>query len=166
MSKTIIVAQGMCSPIRAKVLTLFEPYGFKDLSVKSYSVSPTGYGQDGATFAKGSRVLWNVAEVTVSDAAARWAEYLICRSKQYRLMSKPIDPRNEAWAAKWDTLPKAWTQPGCKPPANTQPQRREPSNSGGLFDGLVRLFAAPPPVQRKRDRPRRERTQRHTRGGR
>jgi hypothetical protein len=139
MTQTIIVAQGMCSPIRGKILTLFRPYGFKNLKVKSYSVSSAGYGRDGATFAAGARVDYNVAEITVSDASARWAEYLICRAKVFRLMSTPLDPRNEVWASKWDTLPRAWTQPDCKPPAvQKRPgaAKRKPS----LVDRVVRML--------------------------
>ena len=144
MSKTIVVAQGMCSPIRNKVLTLFQPYGFKNLHVKSYSVSGAGYGRDGATFAKGAFVDYNVAEITVSDASAKWAEYLICRAKIFRLMSTPLDPRNEQWAAKWDDLPRAWTQSECRRPKEAKaPPKRAATRQrrSGLLARVVRWIS-------------------------
>lgn len=109
----IVVAVGCCTPARTKVLTLLEPYGFKGVQVTSYSQNHLGRGKDGAIEIKGEMVTANVAEIEVSSQAARWAEYLICRSKQFRLLSKPVDPRNQRWAAKWNTLPKAWRQAGC-----------------------------------------------------
>lgn len=57
----------------------------------------------------------NIAEVTVSDAAATWAEYLLCRSDLFWLLSKPIDKRNVKWAAKWNgEMPEPWVEAGCK----------------------------------------------------
>ena len=39
---------------------------------------------------------------------ARWAGYIL-RRKRLPLVSKPFDPRNDEWAAKWDGIPPpAW----------------------------------------------------------
>jgi hypothetical protein len=72
-----------------------------------------------------------------------------------RLLSTPLEPRNRQWAAKWNSLPPAWRQAGCKavaptgpakPPAKrTAPARRtakrqparKPTPRGGI---LARLF--------------------------
>jgi hypothetical protein len=120
-TRTIVVAQGMCSPIRNQVLTLLNPYGVVIHGLDTYSISSRGRGADGATYAKGQYVQANVAELTVSDQAAKWVEYLICRSKKFRLMTKPLDARNQIWAEKWDTLPKKWQQNGCTATAKRNP---------------------------------------------
>jgi len=45
----IIVAQGMCAPIRPQVLTALQPYGFKPLHVESYAQAEDGRrAKDGA----------------------------------------------------------------------------------------------------------------------
>ena len=144
----IIVAQGMCAPIRPQVLTALQPYGFKPLSVESYAQAEDGRrAKDGALVIGNDRPQCNVAEITVSDAAARWCEYVLLRSHQFRLMSKPLDPRNELWAAKWGTLPRAWTQVGCStqaPAPQRQPRQqrtrrtKRKQDSGGVLDTLAR----------------------------
>lgn len=125
MSRTIIVANGMCAAIRPQVLTALKPYGFNPLHVESYAQTEDGRrAEDGATLIGNDRPLCNVAEVTVSSAAARWCEYVLLRSKRFSLMSRPLDERNEVWAAKWNTLPRAWSQAGCSTQA---PQQHAPS---------------------------------------
>lgn len=131
----IIVSQGMCSPIRGQVLTLFDPYGFKRLRVESYALTESGRrGQDGVGYVDNEPVQCNVAEIHVSPQAARWAEYLICRSGKFLLMSQPIDPRNEVWAAKWKHLPPAWRQSGCKAPAAKPAPKKKRRSFWGIFD--------------------------------
>ena len=103
MSKTIVIAQGACSPIRPKVLTALKPYGYKvghKFEIESYSL---GYdwerGEDGKPIDQDwSKTQANVAEITVSDARASWTEFLICCTGAFQLMSPPIDPRNQIWA--------------------------------------------------------------------
>ena len=148
----IIVAQGMCAPIRPQVLTALQDYGFKPLHVESYAQSEDGRrAKDGALVIGNDRPQCNVAEITVSDAAARWCEYVLLRSHQFQLMSKPLDPRNELWAAKWTTLPRAWTQAGCsvKQAATRQSRQSQTQRTrhikrqqagGGVLDTLARWF--------------------------
>ena len=147
----IIVAQGMCAPIRPQVLTALQPYGFKPLHVESYAQAEDGRrARDGALVIGNDRPQCNVAEITVSDAAARWCEYVLLRSHKFQLMSRPLDTRNETWAAKWNTLPRAWTQAGCSvkqaqtPQRQRRPQRtrrtKRQQDSGGFLDTLARLF--------------------------
>lgn len=113
---TILVATPMCTPIRGMVLTALEPYGLACLHVKAYAESEAGTGRDGAGVVKGKPVLRNVAEVTVKEGAAKWAEYLLLRTGKFALVSKPLDPRNERWAAKWGgKMPVPWQPTGdCK----------------------------------------------------
>lgn len=94
MSKTINVAWGLCAPMRPQhVLPLLEPYHVRIERLEMYRESThTG------------------ALVTVSDAAAKWTEYLLCRSGKFSLLSKPLEPRNIQWAEKWQTIP---IQRGC-----------------------------------------------------
>ena len=146
----IIVAQGMCAPIRPQVLTALQLYGFKGLHVESYAQAEDGRrAKDGALVIGNDRPQCNVAEITVSDAAARWCEYVLLRSHKFQLMSKPLDPRNELWAAKWATLPRAWTQAGCSVKQAQTPQRqRRPQRTrrtrqqqnGGILDTIARLL--------------------------
>ena len=103
------------------VLTALTPYGVK---VRSLTIDVFNYG--------------SIANVTVNDTQAREAEYWLCRSGRFGLMSKPIDARNIAWGAKWHTLP---VQKGC--------------HTGHTQAGTV---GAMPEPGRKRHRPARRRT--------
>lgn len=108
--RKIVVAKGLCSPARAAVISTLAPYGVR-FSIHSYSEGPNGINAEENV----PTAYWNVAEVTVSDQAAAWAEYLLCRSQQFTLCSKPIDPRNLKWAVKWDgAMPAQWVDAGCK----------------------------------------------------
>lgn len=137
MSKTIVVGWGQCAPMRNEdVLTALKPYGVK---VRNLAID---------VFPEGS-----IANVTVNDAQAREAEYWLCRSGRFGLMSPPIDARNIKWGAKWHTLP---VQRGChtghtqagtvgrmpEPGRKRQPrQRRTKRKQGdGILDTLARLF--------------------------
>lgn len=146
----IIVAQGICSPLRPKLVATFAPYGFKGLTIDAWSQDEDGTNRrtDGDSLAP-----LHVAVVSVRPQAAVWAEYVICRhiaanpTVGMRLMSRPLDPRNLKWAAKWRDLPPAWRQPGCKaqpqPAQGKQPSRRptpRPAPRGSLLDRLVELL--------------------------
>lgn len=101
--KTITVAKGLCSPARSAITRTLRPYGVKIHHINEYN--------DGEMAA-----YMNAADVTVNDAAAAWTEYLLLRSGRFQLLSKPIDPRNEAWALKWDKkMPQPWIENGCDP---------------------------------------------------
>ena len=128
MTKKIIVAKGLCSPARDAVTATLRPYGVRFV-LHTYSERAGGIiDEDNKPGAD-----WNVAEVTVSDQAAAWTEYLLCRSGIFWLRSKPIEPRNLRWAQRWEgKMPQPWIEPGCKhkqpsrlqPPARRQPTRR------------------------------------------
>lgn len=123
------------------VLTQLEPYGVR---VENLVV-------DGHT--TGSK-----AQITVSDAAAEWAEYLVLRSGRFGLLSGPLNPKNVKWAAKWHTMPAQkgcnghsqqgtvgrmptpWSEQKHQPRAKTKKpvEQRSVGKLSGLLDGLRR----------------------------
>ncbi len=114
--KTIIVAAGLCTPARVHVRKALDPYGVQYRIVANYWLAA-----DGGRTRRVDEFVADLCEVRVSDRAARWAEYLILRSGHTQLLSKPIDPRNEAWAMRWrGQMPGSWVQPGC----TTKPYRQ------------------------------------------
>ncbi len=121
----IVVAKALCTPARDAVTGVLKPYGVR-FSIRSYSRGPGD--EELADNALDAYV--SVAEVTVSDAAAAWAEYLLRRSNQFILLSKPIDKRNIQWAAKWNgEMPGPWVEAGCKrtpAPASANPRPTTP----------------------------------------
>lgn len=55
-------------------------------------------------------------EVSVSDAYANWAEYLLLRHG-YQRIGALLNPKNQVWAQKYLDLAAAgacWQQPGCR----------------------------------------------------
>lgn len=118
----IVIAHGICSPIRPKVATALGPYGVQ------YNAECWAQDEDGTHRRTDgdSMAALHVAQITVNPQAAVWAEYLLCRYMAanpgvgMRLLSTPLDARNQRWAAKWDKLPRAWRQEGC----NAVPAKR------------------------------------------
>ena len=112
----IIIAHGICSPIRPKVATALGPYGVL------YNAECWAQDEDGThrRTDDDSIAVLHVAQITVNPQAAVWAEYLLCRYMAanpgvgMRLLSTPLDKRNQRWAARHDRLPRAWRQEGCK----------------------------------------------------
>lgn len=152
----IVIAHGICSPIRPKVATALDPYGVL------YNLECWAQNEDGTNrhTDTDSMAPLHVACITVNPQAAVWAEYLLCRYMAanpgvgMRLLSTPLDKRNKTWAAKWGSLPPAWRQAGCKAVAPTGPakpprkrakrtasrtatKRTTPQPRGGI---LARLF--------------------------
>lgn len=163
---TIIVAAGLCSAIRPKLLTAFPPERYPNVRIKAW-----GEGHwhqecaDDMVFPDSD--IWvkrHIAHVEVNGDAsfAKWAEYVVCRliaadGGNMRLMSRPLEPRNEQWAAKWSTLPEPgeWRQAGCKhkppkqdktvkaaPPVGkpTKPAKQaKPNRHSSILDFLRRI---------------------------
>lgn len=129
----IIIAHGICSPIRPKVTATLDPYGVQyTINAWTEDEAGTNPGPDSDSMA------WlHVAQITVNPQAAVWAEYLLCRYMTanpgvgMRLLSTPLDKRNQRWAARHDRLPRAWRQEGCKTQlpqaASTARKARTPS---------------------------------------
>lgn len=136
---TIVVAAGLCSAIRPKLLTALPPHQYPNVKITAW-----GEGHwhvpcpDSMTFPDAdSWVKKHIAHIDVSGdlSFAKWVEYVVCRliaadGGNMYLMSTPLEPRNEKWAAKWTTLPKPgdWIQAGCNhtpPPQQAQSQNNE-----------------------------------------
>lgn len=122
---SIVVAAGLCSAIRPKLLTALPPERYPNVKITAW-----GEGHwhipcpDGQVFPDDDPwVKKHVAHIQVNGDAtfAKWCEYVVCRllaadGGNMYLMSTPLEPRNAKWAAKWDTLPAPsdWKQAGCK----------------------------------------------------
>lgn len=112
-TKTIVVSKGWCTPARDMILTAFQPYGVKalDLSEKEISLPIVG-----------SNPIRIDARVIVSSKQAVWAEYLLLRSENFKLRSRPQNQRNAEWAARhngrmpsaWDEAQGKWRDSKCK----------------------------------------------------
>lgn len=133
----ITVAVGYCTPIRHQVLTALEPY-----KVVVHHLDAWGEydDRDGKVSDDDKMAHKHIAKITVNTRAAEWVEYLLLRTKRYALVSKPINPQNEVWAAKWQTMPRGWRQVGCDAPQQRQqqrPQRQQQRRAGGSVLGRM-----------------------------
>lgn len=122
---TIVVAAGLCSAIRPKLLTALPPKQYPNIKITAWG---EGHWRipcpDMTPFPDAD--IWvkkHIAQIVVNGDVtfAKWVEYVICRllaadGGNMYLMSQPLEPRNAKWAAKWDTLPAPgeWKQTGCK----------------------------------------------------
>lgn len=141
----IIVAAGLCSAIRPKLLTALPPERYPNVRITAW-----GEGHwhipcpDKTPFPDAD--IWvkkHIAQIDVEGdlSFAKWVEYVVCRlmaaenphhaagngGAQLYLMSTPLDARNIKWAAKWDSLPDPgeWVQFGCKHTPPTQQGKQQ-----------------------------------------
>lgn len=155
----IMVAHGLCSAIRPRVLTALPPAQYPSLHIETWGQGK--YGIPGTDLlhvpdadAWASR---HIALISVpgDESFAKWVEYVLCRYMAANpgygmvLLSQPLDPRNRTWAAKWDSLPPNWRQVGCvvKPQGKQQPAKKsakktstQPARRGGLLIRIQRLL--------------------------
>lgn len=161
---TIIVAAGLCSAIRPKLLTALPPEQYPNVRITAW-----GEGHwykpctDMTVFPDAD--IWvkkHIAHVEVKGNVtfAKWVEYVICRliaaeGGTMHIMSIPLEPRNSKWAAKWDTLPPPgeWKQAGCKhkipkpdgktsaqaPPRPKRQPSRQPTRKGFSLAGIFQI---------------------------
>lgn len=124
-TRTITVAKPFCAPARPTVVTTFEKYGVKlyGYSERVRLMNPlakvTTVGEEPQHLP-----LAQVAKVTVSAAAAGWAEYLLLRTGDLHVLGNYVNRRNETWAAKHGGVmptawmdkqnPAPWLEPDCK----------------------------------------------------
>lgn len=136
----IILATGLCSAVRHKLLTAFPPERYPSVRITAW-----GEGHwhipcpDSTPFPDDD--IWvkrHFAQIDVTGAPsfAKWVEYVACRAitmdnergGTMALLSTPLDARNIKWAAKWDSLPDPgeWVQFGCKHTPPTQQGKQQP----------------------------------------
>lgn len=108
--RTITVAKPYCSPARQIITGALQPYGVKmyryneavkmvgpreairGLLVSSGDLGETLSAMDPLPSAQ-------VAEVTVSEKAAAWAEYLMLRTGKIYVVGRYVNKRNAEWAS-------------------------------------------------------------------
>lgn len=122
--RTITVAKPFCSPARDIITAAFAPYGVKVHGIKEHTRllslhdfarrmrvelrthENLKYGPAAAPFFLPMAI---IAEVTVNEKAAAWAEYLLLRTGLLYVPGKYVNRRNEEWAAKHGgAMPPAW----------------------------------------------------------
>lgn len=95
-TETITVAKPCCTPARGIIEQIFNKYGVKLI------------GYEEKYKYRGYLPSLIEAQVKVSAKQAVWAEYLLLRSHQFMLFSKPKHPRNFEWAKKHNVMPESW----------------------------------------------------------
>lgn len=117
-TRTIVVAKPYCSPARHIVTGALEPYGVKVYGFREaarmanpLNLLRSGQRMEGDLFFTLPNALpvAQIAEVTVSEAAASWAEYLLLRTAKLYRVGPYINRRNQQWAARHGgQMPPAW----------------------------------------------------------
>lgn len=117
-TRTITVAKPYCSPARYIITATFQQYGVKlyGYSEAARMVNPlmvlkmTGkIAGDGGLVIPNALPVAQVATVTVSEAAAAWAEYLLMRTGRLYVVPPYVNRRNEQWAARHGgRMPPQW----------------------------------------------------------
>lgn len=121
-TRTITVAKPYCTPARPIITAAFQQYGVKIYGYNEYTktVGPLNA-------IKNLRVKTNaietvtrfldplptaqIAEVTVSEQAAAWAEYLLLRTGKLYVPGKYVNSKNAKWAARHGgRMPPAWNE--------------------------------------------------------
>ncbi len=165
----IIIATGLCSAVRPKLLSAFPPERYPSVKITAWG---TGHWHMPVpdTMIMPDDDIWvkrHFAQIDVTGAPsfAKWVEYVACRAitmdndrgGTMALLSTPLDQRNIKWAAKWDSLPAPgeWVQFGCKnkppqqqgkqqPPAlrqrRTNARQRRQQDGSGVLSTIARLF--------------------------
>ena len=119
-TRTLTVAKPYCAPARDIVMTALQPYGVRvygydeetrmlsprqalnNLRVKASAVENVTRLLDPLPTAQ-------VAEVTVSEKQAAWAEYLLLRTGKLYVPGKYVNKRNADWATRHGgQMPPAW----------------------------------------------------------
>ena len=117
---TLTFAKPYCSPARHIVTGALEPYGVKvyGFSEAARMTNPLTVLKMTSQIASGSGLVIphalpvaQVATVTVSEAAAAWAEYLLLRTAKLYRVGPYINKRNQQWAAQHGgQMPPAWDE--------------------------------------------------------
>lgn len=117
-TRTITVSKPYCSPARSIITSTFQRYGVKIFDLKEKVVS-TSLGKaiaqrklDASAFddyARKTLPVAQLAQVTVSEKQAVWAEYLMLRTGKLHIVGGYQNRRNEQWAKQYGgRMPPAW----------------------------------------------------------
>ena len=132
-TRTLTVAKPYCSPARDIVMTALQPYGvriygysehtektelrgfLRRMKIEAKTFENLRYGPAAA----GWLPMAIVAEVTVSEKAAAWAEYLMLRTGKLYVPGEYVNKRNADWARqhggemppRWNEQP--WIERSC-----------------------------------------------------
>ncbi len=122
-TRTLTVAKPYCSPARRLITGALQPYGVKIHSIQEQiiKVSLLDFARrmkieaktfENLKFGPAAPMFLPMAvhaQVTVNEAAAAWAEYLLLRTSKLYVPGRYVDPRNEQWAAQHGgRMPPAW----------------------------------------------------------
>jgi len=117
-TRTITVAKPFCSPARNIITGALQPYGVKIHSIRerTRTVMPRAWLRqqriqvDDLEDVVGKPVpVATIAKVTVNEAAAGWAEYLLLRTGKLYVPGQYVNKRNADWAARHGgKMPPAW----------------------------------------------------------
>ena len=118
-TRTITVAKPACAPARSIITGAFDKYGVKLYGYRERIIvtSPRAWLRQQRVVAdlptdmaiEKPLPLATVAEVTVSEKQAAWAEYLLLRTGKLYVPGKYVNERNADWAAKHGgQMPPAW----------------------------------------------------------
>lgn len=122
-TRTITVAKPYCAPARNIITGALQPYGVKihAISERTEKAELRGFLRrmkveartwDNLQYGPGA-VIWLpmaiVAEVTVNEAAAGWAEYLLLRTGKLYVPGRYVNSKNAEWAERHGgQMPPAW----------------------------------------------------------
>lgn len=114
-TRTITVAKAYCTPARDIITGALQPYGVRIYGYREYTrlTSPRAWlRQQGINDAEPEAKplpMATFADVTVSEAAAAWAEYLLLRTGKLYVPGKYVNARNARWAAQHGgRMPPQW----------------------------------------------------------
>ena len=114
----IIIAGPYCTPLRNQILTGLRTFGVTSARITdAYVLFPDGTPAPEGSTGTGKNGDWptrQIYHIRVRAKAAAWAEYLLLRTGKYELLSRPLESRNERWAAKWGgAMPQPWAVGDC-----------------------------------------------------
>ena len=120
-TRVITVAKPFCAPARGIITGALQQYGVKMYGYRDQikTISPRAWARQQGVIADapldmaGEKLLplATVAEVTVSEQAAAWAEYLLLRTGKLYCPNGYVNARNEAWAKRHGgQMPPAWNE--------------------------------------------------------
>jgi len=114
-TRTITVAKAYCTPARNIITGALQPYGVRIYGYREYArfTSPRAWlraqGITGDEPQAQQLPMATFADVTVSERAAAWAEYLLLRTGKLYVPGQYVNRRNQTWAERHGgKMPPQW----------------------------------------------------------